>query len=416
MNLTPKQTIKGTVAEAQSLKGVMKEVPSLDKTLTKEGFAADAKAVGDALNTKAPISHTEDKGNPHGVTASQVGARPDTWMPSASEIGARPDNWMPTASDVGARPDTWTPTAQDVGARPDDWLPTAQEVGARPNTWMPSASDVGAVTPTEVNNAVKKANPVNLLDNSDFRNAVNQREFSSRETSDAGMTNVLDRWLWWNVSSGNYDVSYTPGVGFTVNVKSGSTRLLQKLDPATFDGTTYTSCFCMCSDGTLIEGGVDNTTLGGGVYSALFDIPAGKTVIWAVAYKGHYTAETLPEYRPKGYGAELAECMRYYQRFGFHSANNYKAITLYCATTNTFYPLFSFHVPMRIEKPTFKINGTAPGETVTVRNPITGKSVTGTLGGWNNSYRDRLSTITIGENTGEIGYCYEAGIEVFAEL
>lgn len=35
-----------------------------------------------------------------------------------------------TASDVGARPDTWTPTASDVGARPDDWAPTAEQVGA----------------------------------------------------------------------------------------------------------------------------------------------------------------------------------------------------------------------------------------------------------------------------------------------
>lgn len=164
MNLTPKQTIKGTVtetqglngslkdipsvkgtvAETQSLRGSMKDIPSLDNTLTKEGYAADAKAVGEALDSKAPISHTEDKGNPHGVTASQVGARPDTWMPSASEIGARPDNWMPTASDVGARANTWTPTAQEVGARPDDWMPTAEQVGARPNTWTPTAEDVGA--------------------------------------------------------------------------------------------------------------------------------------------------------------------------------------------------------------------------------------------------------------------------------
>jgi hypothetical protein len=164
MNLTPKQTIKGTVtetqglngslkdipsvkgsvAETQSLRGSMKDIPSLDNTLTKEGYAADAKAVGEALDSKAPISHTEDKGNPHGVTASQVGARPDTWMPSASEIGARPDTWMPTASDVGARANTWTPTAQEVGARPDDWMPTAEQVGARPDTWTPTAEDVGA--------------------------------------------------------------------------------------------------------------------------------------------------------------------------------------------------------------------------------------------------------------------------------
>lgn len=199
--------------------------------------------------------------------------------------------------------------------------------------------------------AVKKAAPVNLLDNSDFRNPVNQRGFTGRASSSAGTTDVLDRWLWWNVSSGNaYDISITKGIGFTVNAKSGATRLLQKLDPATFDGTTYTSCFCMCSDGTLIQGGVDNTTLGGGVYSALFDIPAGKTVIWAVAYKGHYTAETLPEYRPKGYGAELTECLRYLYK-PMNKEAGYLAHAIFTSATNGVCTIIT-PVPMRVV-PTF---------------------------------------------------------------
>ena len=32
-------------------------------------------------------THIADKGNPHGVTAAQVGARPSTWVPSKEEIG-----------------------------------------------------------------------------------------------------------------------------------------------------------------------------------------------------------------------------------------------------------------------------------------------------------------------------------------
>lgn len=35
-------------------------------------------------------------------TASEVGARPNTWMPSAADVGARPNTWMPTYTDVGA--------------------------------------------------------------------------------------------------------------------------------------------------------------------------------------------------------------------------------------------------------------------------------------------------------------------------
>lgn len=35
---------------------------------------------------------------------------------------------------------------------------------------------------------------------------------------------------------------------------------------------------------------------------------------WAALYEGEYTAETLPPYTPKGYAAELAECLRYYRK------------------------------------------------------------------------------------------------------
>lgn len=42
-------------------------------------------------------------------------------------------------------------------------------------------------------------------------------------------------------------------------------------------------------------------------------------VRWAAIYEGEYTAETLPPYVPKGYAAELAECLRYYRKI---KANN----------------------------------------------------------------------------------------------
>lgn len=47
-------------------------------------------------------AHTNDKTNPHGVTAEQAGARPNTWTPTAEEVGARSNTWMPTSDDVGA--------------------------------------------------------------------------------------------------------------------------------------------------------------------------------------------------------------------------------------------------------------------------------------------------------------------------
>lgn len=37
-----------------------------------------------------PASHAEDKNNPHGVTPEQIGAHPNTWVPTAEQIGAAP--------------------------------------------------------------------------------------------------------------------------------------------------------------------------------------------------------------------------------------------------------------------------------------------------------------------------------------
>ena len=57
----------------------------VDSTLSVEGQAADAKATGEAI-----LNHVFSTSNPHGVTAYQVGARPNTWLPTIAEIGAAP--------------------------------------------------------------------------------------------------------------------------------------------------------------------------------------------------------------------------------------------------------------------------------------------------------------------------------------
>ena len=64
-----------------------------------------------------------------------------------------------TAAEVGVKVesgklkvDNTAITASQVGARSDSWMPSANDVGARPNTWTPSASDVGAYSKTEIDN------------------------------------------------------------------------------------------------------------------------------------------------------------------------------------------------------------------------------------------------------------------------
>ena len=67
-----------------------------DTTLSQSGGIADAKATGDAIEQakRETKYHADDKNNPHNVTASQVGARPDTWMPTAEELGVLSSKWI----------------------------------------------------------------------------------------------------------------------------------------------------------------------------------------------------------------------------------------------------------------------------------------------------------------------------------
>ena len=50
-------------------------------------------------------------------------------------------------------------------------------------------------------------------------------------------------------------------------------------------------------------------------YPGYADVGGSAVFKWAALYEGSYTADTLPDYVPKGYAAELAECQRYYQQY-----------------------------------------------------------------------------------------------------
>ena len=139
------------------------EAASLSDLISGEKLSAAFGKIGKAI--KELISHLGNKENPHAVTAAQVKARSDTWMPSASDVGAVPkehlqDRGNPhavTAAQVKARPDTWLPSLEDIGAANAETLEnhimdeenphcvSAEQVGARPDTWMPTAEEVGAV-------------------------------------------------------------------------------------------------------------------------------------------------------------------------------------------------------------------------------------------------------------------------------
>lgn len=172
--------------------------------------------------------------------------------------------------------------------------------------------------------------PRNLLDNSDFTNPVNQRGQTSYNS--AGYT--IDRWT----KESNAILTIADDcINIDNSANSAEEVLLQKVDSDTaakLIGKTVTIAICT-SDGTVYaKSGIVaydvpvaliehngftfqlqffRTAMSYQVARLIIWAGANISVKWAALYEGTYTAETLPPYVPKGYAAELAECMRYYK-------------------------------------------------------------------------------------------------------
>ena len=165
--------------------------------------------------------------------------------------------------------------------------------------------------------------PRNLLDNSDFTNPVNQRGSTSYSTQ---WTYTIDRWYLPGstvpVTVGEGYVSFCTADQFiSKEIKDGYyTAAIKLLDGRVFSGSAYYTAGE--SVAMLANNGVIDCYLMGDAGSSShprlrFQTVSGEAIsfVWAALYEGSYTADTLPPYFPKGYAAELAECMRYYQKF-----------------------------------------------------------------------------------------------------
>lgn len=138
---------------------------------------------------------------------------------------------------------------------------------------------------------IKKAAPVNLLDNSDFRNPVNQRG----QTSYTGTSYKIDRWASYYTNS---ELTINPGY---ISVKSNGIYQI------VLGCSGVYSAFACRMNGEIVTLTAQKNSNG----TITVFLPIGDWV-WAALYEGEYTAETIPEYRPKGYARELLECQRYY--------------------------------------------------------------------------------------------------------
>lgn len=156
--------------------------------------------------------------------------------------------------------------------------------------------------------------PPNLLDNSDFTNPVNQRMLTE---GNFNWGNFIDRWLAFGdgFAVSENGITIPAGGQFAQRLPL---ELGKKLGNLTFVVTLSTGETIITKSTTtsnniqiIVAYGASNT---------LFNViirnnSSGATTLKNCAlYEGEYTAETLPECQPKGYAAELAECLRYFER------------------------------------------------------------------------------------------------------
>lgn len=177
--------------------------------------------------------------------------------------------------------------------------------------------------------------PRNLLDNSDFRNPVNQR--GQTDYTNNGYT--IDR---WEIYSGAVGVS---SLGYITT----SGQMYQKIAIPT--DKVYTFAIENDAGIALVTGipanGIHSATLGNsliklatidGYVEVVIEPSEGHNLAgayWAALYEGSYTADTLPPYVSKGYATELAECMRYY----YKEADQYAITPYYFSTTERYYSI-----------------------------------------------------------------------------
>jgi hypothetical protein len=192
------------------------------------------------------------------------------------------------------------------------------------------------------NGIIAATTPWNLLDNSDFTNPVNQRGATTKKGPI--WTHVIDRW-YISLDEGDESQLIT-SEGLAVNADFSIQQRFPKgyLNP----DEEYTSAVYF-SDGSFRVAEKPSFENAEFDYLSFSIRNIGSKKISAVGlYKGEYTAETLPEYQPKGYGAELAECMRYYQQsFTGSSPKTTENLISGFGTNANWVQSVSFEFPMR---------------------------------------------------------------------
>ena len=298
-------------------------------------------------------AHTDRADNPHGVTAAQAGAYSKAETDAAIsakvvELGA--GDMAKSIYDPGNEQQPLLPrngdgsnvTASFTEAEQDADIQTGEELTVLFGKIKKRFSVVNKL----VNGAVYP----NLLDNSDYK--IAQAGYNGAHGNTAYL---CDRWSKYIVTGSMTDdgMLLTPsGAGaWIIQYKLLTDTGLSEGDTVTLtvrvNGTVYSGSATLQIKSAAVD--ADNMVDTDDIRAAAF-IPAGNTdqiavyivikqtctLTWTKLEKG----SVATPYVPKGYGAELAECMRYYQK----SEDDLYAVPY----GGKSYIVHEFGVPMRV--------------------------------------------------------------------
>ena len=99
--------------------------------------------------------------------------------------------------------------------------------------------------------------------------------------------------------------------------RSASGHLVQRVPVGIVSAAKLTAVY-QKTDGSIATATISKANNNYYEYSIYNGSGSAIKVRWAALYEGEYTAANLPPYIPKGYGVELTECLRYFERVYDH--------------------------------------------------------------------------------------------------